>query len=267
MANLTPVDILKAIALVTGQRLRAAKTLGLTLSEETLTDMNLLEMLLQGSAAIKLWKCPKREEARFGIDWEWFIGNDTDGWYRYAVQAKKLSDGRYRALNRLVRRRGAPTLKQLEILGHYAAAQHAIPLYLFYNDLDKPTQLKIWFQAETAQLGCTLTPLQSVEQILEKHKYPTFDQLYDDVYTIPLYRLLRLPNRDFHAIYQDQACRYARLPDEVLRRFEQPKTKRSRKKTATSKKTTRAKTYAFDVPAEAALEIDIAPRRIMIIEL
>src|SRR5690349_11485911 len=114
-----PVDVLKIMALNTWNRLKAANALGVSPNEEALTDVNLLDIYLQSSSEIILWKCPKREEARIGIDWEWFIGNDTEGWYRYAVQAKKLSNGRYRTLNHIVRRRGSPSIRQVDVLEHY----------------------------------------------------------------------------------------------------------------------------------------------------
>ncbi len=255
-----PVDILKNMAFSTWNRLRAAKELGIAPTEETITDVNLLDIKSQGSSEIALWKCPRKEETRIGIDWEWFIGNEKDGWYRYAVQAKKLSEGKYKTLNYSVRRRGSPPLKQYDILEKYAATNHAIPIYLFYNYVDTPLQMKIWLQAKTSELGCVLTTLQSVKAILETVKRPTFTHIYDDFLTIPLHRILSLPNKDFSDAYQDRACYYAALPEDIQKKISSTSERPKRGKKTTPIRSRR--TQYNDDPDD----LDIAPRRIMVIK-
>ncbi len=67
-----------------------------------------------------------------GTDWEWWIGNRTHGYLRYAVQAKKLDakTNRYSSLNHKVGV-GSKTLFQHDILEKYAHVNQAIPLYAF----------------------------------------------------------------------------------------------------------------------------------------
>jgi hypothetical protein len=263
-----PVDVLKQMASSAWYRLRAARALGISQSEETLTDIALLDVKLQESKEIALWKATKRDEARLAVDWEWFIGNDTAGWYRYAVQAKKLTLGRYKTLNQSVRRRGIPPIRQIDVLEQYATANNAIPLYLFYNYVEQPIQMNIWLQAEVSQLGCTLTPLQSVRAMLESAKQPAFDDVYRDRFTIPLYRILSLTRKDHTDLYHDAACHYPRLPDSVLAKIavEQPAKARKTAK-AKAKKSASYRRVVGESDTVQTAEITIAPRRVMVIRV
>ena len=96
------------------------------LSEDTITEINLLRLKSAQLPGMKIRRVPSRqEEARTGIDWEWWIGTDGFGWLRYAVQAKKLyADGRYRCLKHPVHGR-----QQMDILADYSNIKNAIPLY------------------------------------------------------------------------------------------------------------------------------------------
>src|SRR5437588_9340720 len=69
---LTPTDVLERLAFETWHRLRLGKKYHVHQGEETITDVNLLEIALANLSEIKLWKCPKADEGKVGIDWEWF---------------------------------------------------------------------------------------------------------------------------------------------------------------------------------------------------
>src|SRR3954471_21114727 len=81
--------LFERLARDTWLRLQASILLNVSQGEETITDINLLEMKLSGIKGIKVWKCPKQEEPLLAIDWQWFIGNNAIGWRSYMVQAKK----------------------------------------------------------------------------------------------------------------------------------------------------------------------------------
>ncbi|EHO7545990.1 hypothetical protein KMF76_000231 [Salmonella enterica] len=72
------------------KRLENGKKYNIIQGEETLTDNILLYLASQNLSEIKIIQTPKNMESVKGTDWEWWIGNRTHGYLRYAVQAKKL---------------------------------------------------------------------------------------------------------------------------------------------------------------------------------
>ena len=127
----------------TWESLRLCPPNGIDVGEETLTDINLLDIQVQHSAKITLYKYPKlQEHVASGDDWEWFIGNSRSGWRTLRIQAKKLffKSNRYiyQELN------GA----QLHLLLSSATnpAVGAVPMYCFYNywDHNAPTGPGPW---------------------------------------------------------------------------------------------------------------------------
>lgn len=106
------------------------KRYGISQGEETLTDNILLYLASQNLPEIKTIQTPKDKESVKGTDWEWWIGNRSQGYLRYAVQAKKLDSksNRYASLNHKVGV-GPNALFQHDILEKYALANHAILLY------------------------------------------------------------------------------------------------------------------------------------------
>ena len=145
-------------------------------SEETLTDLNLLNMARAGLPFLLVHKASKIAEGRCGFDWEWWIGGDKIGWIRYAVQAKKLNlrTNKYMGLRQKVKGK-----LQLEVLKDFAKCQGAIPLYCFYNFINEeqdlsfgPAYWNCYKNREQQQLGCTLAPLEAVETTLEERGAP-----------------------------------------------------------------------------------------------
>src|SRR4051812_22530357 len=64
--------------------------------EETLTDLNLIEVKRAVSALIYTEKFTRYREGReTAADWEWWIA-DTQGWLGLRIQAKKLDPGTLR---------------------------------------------------------------------------------------------------------------------------------------------------------------------------
>ncbi|WP_411841124.1 DUF6615 family protein, partial [Sphaerospermopsis aphanizomenoides] len=94
-----------------------------------MTDINLLTIKRKKIPEVVIWKCPKDEEANTGIDWEWFIGGNSIGWYRYAIQAKKLCL-KGKGKNTYTEIQHKPKNKnqtQIELLEDYARATNSIP--------------------------------------------------------------------------------------------------------------------------------------------
>lgn len=183
------------------QRLENSKRFGISQGEETLTDNLLLYLASQNLSTIKIIQTPKDKESVKGTDWEWWIGNRTAGFLRYAVQAKKLDlkTGRYASLNHKVGE-GASAEFQHKILEDYAKANKAIPLYAFYNHLDAPDLPKKWncpLPMDHFKLGCTVTPLINVKKAISKRGWRTFDKIHSFPETVPLRCLAECPNIAF----------------------------------------------------------------------
>jgi len=216
-------------------RLEQSLVFDVSQGEETITDINLLDMKIAGLKEIKLWKCPKSEEPKLGIDWWWLIGNDQIGWRSYMVQAKKLDlhTRLYRNLNHRVGKR-----TQIEVLEEEAARRCALPLFCFYNYVDlRRLALMRYLHClaeprEMPQLGCTVTPLWLIKKIVNKRSRPTertFDYIHKQTDTIPWRCLVRCqhgaasysdhknapPGCDTAVVYKT----YSDIPEEVRQRF------------------------------------------------
>lgn len=174
------IDVFESIASSTWQRIYWGEKHKVPQGEETITDINLLELARANCAGVKVIKTPKDKEKYQGTDWEWWIGNDELGWLRYAVQAKKVNPrtSRYGVLQHKVRN----TL-QIEILEKYAKKNRAIPLYCFYNYnyLDSSSLISYWhcnLPYEVEQFGCTVTPSKHIHEALSKRGKRNFEFIH-----------------------------------------------------------------------------------------
>lgn len=231
-------ELFEELSKRTWLRLEQSLAFDISQGEETITDINLLDMAIAGVRGLKIWKCPKNEEPKLGIDWWWLIGNDHVGWRSYMVQAKKLDlmTKCYPTLNHRVGER-----TQIEILEEEAARRCAFPLFCFYNYVGvRPLALMRYMHClaeprEVAQLGCTVAPLWLVQKIVHKRSRPTnrtFDYIHKQTDTIPWRCLVRCQHAA--AAYRDpknapEGCdaatvykMYTDIPSEVRGRFNAP---------------------------------------------
>lgn len=229
-------DILEILAARTWRRIRASEELGTPYGEESITEANTLDMRAAGVREVLVVPVSKRAEAVYGADWEWYVGNPADGWWRYAVQAKRLSPDRtYRKLRYKVRGRLQSTL-----LRRYAERAGAVPLYCFYNY--EPTlgagaggcwHCPLPYAPE--QLGCTLAPLDVALRFMRRGAKPAFRAIHAADAAIPWRCLLRCPglNPDAHALRHPLASkgfedvrRHAELPPPIAALWERHATRR-----------------------------------------
>ena len=219
--------VLESLARATWERIRFGEQLGCPQGEETITDVNLLDLKRAGPHAVHVFKVNKAEEARYGIDWEWWVGTDHDayfgGWWRYAVQAKKLDrSGRYSALRHKVGGR-----YQFDLLAQYALKNRCIPLYCFYNFLAGDTE-GYWhcceLPHEAHQMGCTVAPLDAVGPVFSKGASKRFEAVHRDARALPwrclvrCVHLLPVPGRTGHPLAGGTFAEFAaydRLPFRV----------------------------------------------------
>ncbi len=174
------VDLFEKLAFSTWQRIFYAKKYKIPQGEETITDLNLLEIAMAKCSEVQVIKTDKYKEKTQGTDWEWWIGNNRIGYLRYAVQAKKIHQD---FLNYKTLKHKVGSEQQIDILERYARNNRAIPLYCFYNysEYTRPILSGYWHcnsPLESEQLGCTITPLRNVQEALQERGRKKFDFLH-----------------------------------------------------------------------------------------
>jgi hypothetical protein len=109
------------------RRMDKARTVGMSLSEETLTECALYNVALahQGTKII-IHLATKPEEKKHGADWEWWLVRGGRG-FGFRVQAKRLfPNGRYQSLCK-------SGYQQLDTLVSASKNAGLVPLYCFFN--------------------------------------------------------------------------------------------------------------------------------------
>jgi hypothetical protein len=197
--SINPILLLEQLSADTWDRIRYSEELNISFGEESITDLNLLEIKKSRTNSIHVIKFTKQQEALVGIDWEWWIGSRQKGWLRYAVQAKKINSKsrRYDSIGHKI-----DGLLQLNILEEFAykVSGSAIPIYCFYNYINNPSPKPNlhWHcnsQYDERQLGCTVTPSFIVRIAIETRGYRNFDFIHLQPYTIPWRCLLKCQAR------------------------------------------------------------------------
>jgi len=145
--------------------LKHTQQLNARLGEETLTDLLVLDLLMQPYGSVCIRTVTKPEETKTGADLMIYVRKDEVRAYKYVVQAKKLySYGQYGRYGGLNNEAGKSGRKQIDVLEKYAAKCNAVPLYLLYNYIDDPINQcsKCWHcdckPHDETQFGCTLVP-------------------------------------------------------------------------------------------------------------
>lgn len=190
-------------------RIKDSIASGIRQGEESITDNILLEIYRAKLKGIHTIHTPKITESITGCDWEWWIGSEKKGWYRYAIQAKKVrsNDGYYPSLNHTVGS-GKERKRQIDILLSYSEANNAIPLYCFYNYVNHTDEelLHFWradFPFNKKQFGWTYIPAHYIRYILDteikKTHFRFFDYIHSFSETFPMKSLI-LQNFNEHSM-------------------------------------------------------------------
>jgi hypothetical protein len=142
---------------------------GINLSEESITDFNLLEIQSKHPSEIRTQKFSRQRENLVGADWEWWFGA-SGYWLGLRIQAKKLEPKSltYPELD-TVDKHGN---KQIDILIKEAFAYQpkCMPIYVFYNywgtDIfDPPWQCGSYTKCYE-MLGCSISHAERIRQVL-----------------------------------------------------------------------------------------------------
>ena len=189
----------------TWERLEASSKLDISQNETTITDIILLDFKRAKCPFLHVMKTPQNREHLEGTDWEWWIGADSVGWLRYAVQAKKihLPTLTYKKLHHKIGGKKVNGKKvdgklQLEILRSYSSANNALARYCFYNyaDANNIQQSQHWhcnLPFDSTQLGCSIATLSTVRKAIKTRGGRNFDFIHSEISTLPFRCLVTCP--------------------------------------------------------------------------
>lgn len=184
-------ETLESLAVRTWLYLDAAQQTEIRIGEETLTDINLIDIQDRHSAQVVTFKFPKHMEAANGADWEWwFLAAGSALGLR--LQAKKLyPDGGYTSLYGRHRAQATTLIRA-------STADGLTPLFCFYNHRETPDRAE-WPQLDSGtaieQIGCAVASAHAVQvEIVFAHAAPTVDTL--GRYQVPWRELVCVGSRD-----------------------------------------------------------------------
>ncbi len=162
--------------------------------EETITDLIMMDLYRRGSTVAHFSQTAKPDEALWGTDFELWLGSDQLGWFRFAIQAKKLSltDDRYSSLTQ-----GNNNGEQIDLLEEYARLNHAAPLYCLYNFTGNADERRHYHcrdgQPELKELGCTVTPSSNIRMAINRWGAKNFHSIHSKRNTLPWRCLVACP--------------------------------------------------------------------------
>lgn len=178
-------ETFKKIARQTWDKIDDARQVNFQLKEETLTDINLLELKIRHPTEIFTYEFTKHQEGHNGADWEWWF-TDNLKWIGFRVQAKiiNITSDEFEHLH-YQNSSSSPQSEKL-ILQAENDSVPRIPLYCFYLSTEKLDNIQI----ETSLLkyfGCSLMSAYQV-RTLRKSKVRHISQLQQ--YILPWHKLV-----------------------------------------------------------------------------
>ncbi len=138
------------------------------IQEETLTDLNMLNLKRNHSTQLTTHTFSKHEEGKNGGDWEWWLTNSSrKRWLCIRVQAKvlKLKTDRFEHLHYKSRKSGIYQLDRLK--AECAKSKwRPTPLYCFYLHYDSPPHNIRPNRSRTYHFyGCSVAPVNAIEAL------------------------------------------------------------------------------------------------------
>ncbi|WP_225796374.1 DUF6615 family protein [Streptomyces aculeolatus] len=123
------------VALQTWRRLEDSRLPGRRFDETSITDSN-LDAMRRRVPGLLIWQSSQSNERETGADWEWWIGDDNEGWLSLRMQAKRAyEDDTYAQL----RHGGADgdSFQYDTLIRGCDADKGYYPFHVFYNGWPK----------------------------------------------------------------------------------------------------------------------------------
>lgn len=199
------------LAVQTWRKIEVGGKLNLSFAETSITDHNLF-VLATRHPWLRVHKFTQNRESTVGADWEWFIGSHQTGWLCLRIQAKRVYDGRYRALTHPGH--GEDSYQYDTLIA--GCTRREIPLHVFYNGWDAETfatgsrwpDTSVWracprryppdhcSHAEPRDYGCAIVSSYAVKQVHEDRLRGTNRRIQDHLSNaLPWSYLLGYPRR------------------------------------------------------------------------
>ena len=156
----------------TWKRIKISRLCGMNILEETITDINLMDLQINHPNEIKTQRFSKPEEGKIGADWEWWLGSE-DFWLPLRVQAKIVDPTTLKYPHLDYKSPKSPQ-SQIELLIKHSLNDKPpkIPVYVFYNYWDinnfDPPWLCNGYSKAVEMLGCGLSEALSVKKTLDQ---------------------------------------------------------------------------------------------------
>jgi len=134
------VDDLREIAVDTWHLMSNGYNSGLSISEETITEIILLELKLRHPKNVFIKQVSKRKEGKIGADWLWAFVGKNNSVFGMCVQAKRLfPDLTYR---NIIEDKNKPAKQADKLIKEGSkftdfTGKKLYPLYVFYNTWDE----------------------------------------------------------------------------------------------------------------------------------
>ena len=138
----TLCDTFRGRALWTWDTLARGRFVDCQIGEETLTDLNILELKIRHPSEVYSRTFTKPEEGSNGADWEWWFTGSSRKWIGFRVQAKVI-DIKTNSFNHL-HYQNKNSGFQCDILIREALSNSSpprIPLYCLYSNWNNLTQI------------------------------------------------------------------------------------------------------------------------------
>ena len=181
--NTDAVSLYESLAELTWGWLRDARQLRLGFSEDTVSDLAMLEIARTVQNEVGVFRVSKPDERIVGFDWLWVILRPRMTPTFYVVQAKKLKLDHTSTYSYGRLRYKAGLRYQMDALEEFADWIGATPLYCFYNHVDDHTARSHWScrlqrTPDPPQMGCTVAPLDVVRPVHDRRVPKRFDSIH-----------------------------------------------------------------------------------------
>lgn len=173
----TLCDTFRSRALWTWDMLDKARSINCQIGEETLTDLNILELKIRHSHEIYSITFNKIDEGKNGADWEWWFTNSNENkWIGFRVQAKVI-DIKTQSFEHLYYKNSNNPSHQCDILINDSLAQQhpRIPLYCLYSNWSNSIEIPLGdenYYGLRELYGCSIIPAFAVRYLRCKKRKP-----------------------------------------------------------------------------------------------
>ncbi len=231
----TLCDTFRSRAFLTWDMLARGRSVDCQIGEETLTDINILELKIRHSSEIYSCTFSKTEEGSNGADWEWWFTGSSGKWIGFRVQAKVI-DIQKNSFNHLHYKQYKSQLYQSDILIKDALqkASPLIPLYCLYSNWNNLPQFPLKYANSypiDESYGCSILSAFAVRYLRSKKKKLTHFQTllrymnpWHCLVCCHEYKALDLPHRVFaywrNSIMKIEALILEEIDDNIIEQLD-----------------------------------------------